>query len=89
MYDRSGLYRGNSVTPYPPGSVLFRKAKNYHQLLVPAGGTCWTMFISFRYRQKWGFLVHHAPKMRYETYQGKPIREDHKEVEAIAKVGES
>lgn len=42
-----------------PGSIAFRRATDFHKLTLPvrADRSCWTLFISFRARQPWGFLV--------------------------------
>lgn len=75
LYDRAGLYTGCKVRWYGPGSILFRKATDFHLLRlpsVPAKGMepqhCWTLFLTFAYQQKWGYLVHPAYKLRYEEY---------------------
>jgi len=44
-----------------PGSIAFRRASTWHRLGLPsaidADSSCWTLFISFRAKQDWGFLV--------------------------------
>lgn len=71
-WNKSGIYTGNTQRWYGPGSILFRSAKCWHRLNIPDGTTCWTFFISFRYRQKWGFLLQPEMKMRYESYLNLP-----------------
>lgn len=79
-YDRAGLYIGLTTTFHGPGDILFRRAKDFHRLtllqetntindLTPVPVSCWTLFITFAYAQKWGYLVHPAYKQRYEEYQ--------------------
>lgn len=69
VFDKSGLYMGDSRKWYGPGSVLWRPAKSWHRLEVPAGQTAWTLFITGPYRQKWGFLVQPRAKVPYHEYQ--------------------
>lgn len=51
---REGIWRG-------PGSIAFRRASDFHRLILPtvvdADQSCWTLFITFRATQPWGFLV--------------------------------
>lgn len=68
MYDRSGLYLGESRKWYGPGSVLFRWHDSWHRLEIPEGQTAVTLFITFGYRQKWGFMPTPVTKIRYEEY---------------------
>lgn len=79
-YDRAGLYIGLTTTFHGPGDILFRRAGDFHRLtllqetntindLTPVPVRCWTLFITFAYAQKWGYLVHPAYKQRYEEYQ--------------------
>jgi hypothetical protein len=75
-WNDSGLYTGEERVWYGPGSVLFRRAKSWHRLEIPQGKTAWTLFITFRYQQKWGFLVAPENKVRYEEYLGLPIKSD-------------
>ena len=42
---------------YGPGSILFRRAKSKHRLVVPTGTTAWTLFITGPKSQSWGFFV--------------------------------
>lgn len=42
---------------YGAGSVLFRRTSHFHRLLVPQNEDTWTLFISFRQTQSWGFLI--------------------------------
>lgn len=68
LFDRSGLYTGDSRTWYGPGSILFRSAKSWHRLEIPHGQTAWTLFVTLGYRQKWGFMPNPKWKIRYEEY---------------------
>jgi hypothetical protein len=68
VYDRSGLYLGEKRKWYKPGSVLFRRARSWHYLETPEGQTATTLFITFGYARKWGFLLKPDHKMRYDEY---------------------
>lgn len=56
-----------------PGSIAFRRATDWHQLHLPtivdADQSCWTLFLSFRAQQKWGFLVD-GKKVLAKAYLG-------------------
>lgn len=52
---------------YGPGSILFRRAGHYHKLILPTGQTATTLFITFKYRQRWGFKVG-KQKIPYRDY---------------------
>lgn len=41
----------------PAGSILFRHAADWHRLTINPGEQAVTLFITFRKRQMWGFLV--------------------------------
>lgn len=60
----SGIYVGDTRRYYGAGSVLFRRAKAWHRLEVETGQTTWTLFLTGRYQQRWGFLV----KPEYKVY---------------------
>ena len=68
MYDKSGLYVGESREWFGPGHVVMRPAKSWHRLVLPKGETTWTLFITFKYQQKWGFLVAPKHKLSYTEY---------------------
>jgi len=56
---------------YPAGSILFRKAKSFHRLQVAEGQTAWTLFITFKWQQVWGFLPYKdGVKIPYREYLG-------------------
>jgi len=50
------------------GSVLFRRAADYHMLELKPGETAWTLFITGPKVQKWGFKPLHQPKIPYDQY---------------------
>lgn len=56
-----GMYTGTRTRWYGPGSIVFRRANHWHRLELPtiAGQelVCTTLFVTFKYRQKWGYLV--------------------------------
>lgn len=68
LYDKSGLYVGNSTEWISPGRVVFRRYNCYHRLELPSGQTAWTLFFTGRYLQKWGFLIHPRHKVPYTDY---------------------
>lgn len=72
QYDSSGLYIGETKKWHGPGSVLVRRSSSYHRLELPEGRTAWTLFITGRYRRKWGFLVQPAMKVPHTEYLGEP-----------------
>lgn len=39
------------------GSILYRPAGSWHKLTLPPGETAWTLFITGKYQNKWGFLT--------------------------------
>lgn len=39
-----------------PGSVVFRRPKSAHRLVVGPGGSCWSLFITGPRVREWGFL---------------------------------
>ncbi len=59
-----------SVKWHGPGSVLFRPANSWHMLKLPPGQTAWTLFITGKYQQGWGFLTA-TGKESYRTYLGR------------------
>lgn len=40
-----------------PGHVLFRRAKSLHRLELYHNEPCWTLFVRFKQKRKWGFIV--------------------------------
>lgn len=71
----SGIYIGEARKFYPPGSILFRRAQSWHSLELNVSvqdefgrwvvRPCTTVFITFKYVQKWGFLVEPRSKQYY------------------------
>ena len=55
-----GIYQGERRIWRGAGSVLFRSARSWHRLEVPPMVDTWTLFITGRKRQQWGFMI--APK---------------------------
>lgn len=56
------------ITSRRTGSIAFRRATDRHSIhVVPAGGT-WTLFISFRKVQWWGFYTPKG-KIYYRDYE--------------------
>lgn len=42
---------------YNAGEWLYYKAEDYHYIMLPKGGSCWTLLLCGRPFRKWGFLV--------------------------------
>lgn len=69
-------YDGHEPTTYglehyqtfEAGALLRRKAATWHYLLLPKGGEAWTIFITGRKRQSWGFLVDGLVKVPWRLY---------------------
>ena len=53
-----------------PGSILWRPAHSLHKLIVPAGETAWTLFITGKKSQTWGFKPPGQPKIPHWQYEG-------------------
>jgi hypothetical protein len=70
MYDKSGLYLGDETKWHGPGSILFRPAKSWHRLVILEGQPAWTVFITGKYQQRWGFLPQPKTKISYRDYLG-------------------
>lgn len=51
-----------------PGSVAFRWWTDRHRINYVSPGGVWTFFISFPYRQWWGFYTKHG-KVYYKDYE--------------------
>lgn len=68
VFDKSNLLTGETRVWHPAGSIRFVRAKTWHRLELPPGQTAWTLFITFGYRQKWGFLIDPKYKMHYQEY---------------------
>jgi hypothetical protein len=69
VFNVSGIYTGDKRKWYAPGSILFRRAKSWHRLEIEPGAVATTLFITFKYRQKWGFMPNPARnKIDYESY---------------------
>lgn len=64
----SGIYQGLDSEWYEPGAILFRRATDWHKLYIDGGKTCWTLFITTKYKQKWGFLMKPENKIPYDGY---------------------
>ena len=62
------------------GSVLFRRAADWHRLLIDperAGGETWTLFIMLPKKQSWGFRVR-GKKIHWRAYLS--IRQSRNEI---------
>lgn len=53
---------------YGAGTLLRRKAENWHFLVLPKGDEAWTMFCTGEKKQTWGFLVDGLVKVPYRIY---------------------
>ncbi len=76
QYDDSGLYTGDTRIWYGPGSFIRRKANSRHILELPEGEDAWTLFITFKKKQKWGFYPHRNTKISYNDFLGLPPSND-------------
>ena len=62
-----------------PGAVVHRRAEDRHQLLLPAGSTCWSLFLMGEKRRRWGFHVPGAqpsdwvPWDEYEEFMAQQV----------------
>lgn len=68
-FDENGDVVGQHRKWYGPGSVIFRKAHTWHILELHDGRPAWTLFITGKYTQGWGFLVN-GEKVPYKKYLG-------------------
>ncbi len=70
QYDKYRNYVGDKRTWYGPGSIVFRCAEHLHRLELPEGQTCTTLFTTFKYKQKWGFIPdpHTGIKIPHDVY---------------------
>lgn len=66
-FDAFGSFTGRKW--HGPGSVLFRRARDLHLLELPTGKTAWTLFITGRKQQTWGFKPEGAPKIPHWQYE--------------------
>lgn len=57
-----------SVRWHGVGSILFRRANSWHKLEVPVGKTAWTLFITGKKAQTWGFRTRDG-KVPYYEYE--------------------
>lgn len=70
-----GMYIADDVRWRGPGSIAFRRARDWHRLELPYGQTCWTLFITLKKRQEWGFLTQPNMKTLHQEYlQGGPTQ---------------
>lgn len=69
MYDESGIYQGDKRTTHKAGTILFRRAKTWHRLELIDDQPVWTLFITFRKQQRWGFLKNPDNKIYYRDYE--------------------
>lgn len=68
VYNPSGLYCGESRTWRGAGSLIFRSHKSWHRLEVEKGIEPWSLFIMFKWKQKWGFLIAPENKVSYNKF---------------------
>ncbi len=81
IYDKSGLYRGETRTWYGPGSILLRRAKDLHRLEIPEGATATTLFITGKWVQDWGFVPNANWKVYWKDYLASEDASKPKEVD--------
>lgn len=65
-----GIYKHDARKWYGPGSVLFRRARSWHRLELPAPNQpATTLFVTFKYQQAWGFMPQpEKNKVHYKDY---------------------
>lgn len=68
VFDQNGLYTADEAEWIAPGRVVTRPAKSWHRLVLPQGETTWTLFVTFKYQQRWGFLIHPQHKLTCSEY---------------------
>lgn len=68
VYNKSGLYQGEQWQWFPPGSILFRRAKSLHRLEIPRYRPCTTLFITGPKSQDWGFVDPRQGKTHWRLY---------------------
>lgn len=66
IYGDSGLTCKQGSRVCARGQISYRPAQSFHRLDVPA--TAWTLFVTFKKEQTWGFLVHPVQKQAYYEY---------------------
>lgn len=68
VFDKSGFYIKDNHVWRGPGSVLWRPANSWHRLVVEPSQTAWTLFITGKRTNSWGFLVQPQCKQHYAEY---------------------
>lgn len=82
LWDKSGIYLGETRCFYGAGSWLFRPARSWHRLEIPSGLSTWTLFISGPKVQSWGFMLEPENKVYWREYlndfntEGQPAEGD-------------
>ena len=76
MFDKSGICIGNSTEWIGPGRLVMRQADSWHRLELPSGQTAWTLFMTGKYRQRWGFMVNPRWKVPYTEYAQQITKEN-------------
>lgn len=71
-YDENGAPMLPLAEWHGPGSVIYRPANSLHKLILPEGATAWTLFITFKKVQTWGFKPLGQPKIPYYDYKEEP-----------------
>jgi hypothetical protein len=71
IFDDLGNLIGEQRRRFNAGSILFRRAKSWHRLEIEPNDNTWTLFITGKWQQRWGFLIHSQKKMYYKEYLGK------------------
>ena len=58
-----GTYR--EVIKYDTGSIRYHNNESFHKLILNDNQECWTLFITFKKKQGWGFKVWDKTKNQY------------------------
>ena len=67
LYDKRGRLISKKL--HGPGSVLWRPHGTHHRLELPSGSKVLTLFVTFKKRSNWGFVVDGLPVDRRD-YKG-------------------
>lgn len=69
VLNAQGLVTDVETQWHGPGSILFRRARDLHRLVLPVGSTAWTLFMMGPKVQTWGFHVD-GVKVPWRDYLG-------------------
>lgn len=70
-YDAGGFFKRLNRKWYGPGSFIRRSSTSLHRLEIEEGSSCWTLFITFKYKHSWGFVANLDNLIHYKKYLSK------------------